>query len=151
MNHGARAARASPEQLDGDGRGRALHGETRQVTLADLAASHLVARPSRRNSLSHWLEVTRNPRPGRSTFSVPERDLASITVGDVRRGQPPPRGHPPVEGDDVASSVRHHLSCLSNLYKRARAERVVPQVTIRWATSTRSPSPARGEAKWLDP
>src|SRR5205809_2862469 len=54
-----------------------------------------------------------------------ERDLASITVVDVRRWAnrllATPNGR---KGTMSASSVRHHLSCLSNLYKRARAERV---------------------------
>src|SRR6266550_5963187 len=46
------------EQLDGTRRGRALHGETRQVTLADFAQSHLVAKAESLKFTEHWLEVT---------------------------------------------------------------------------------------------
>ena len=46
------------EQLDAARRGRALHGETRQVTLADFAASHLVAKAESQKFTEHWLEVT---------------------------------------------------------------------------------------------
>jgi integrase len=49
-----------------------------------------------------------------------------------------------------ASSVRHHLSCLSNLYKRARAERVVPSGYDPVGDFDEKPSPARGEARWLE-
>jgi len=43
------------EQLDGTRRGRALHGETQQVTLADFAASHLVAKAESQKFTEHWL------------------------------------------------------------------------------------------------
>ncbi len=46
------------KQLDGSRRGRALHGETRQVTLADFAQSHLVAKAESLKFTEHWLEVT---------------------------------------------------------------------------------------------
>lgn len=49
-----------------------------------------------------------------------------------------------------ASTVRHHLSCLSNLYKRARAERVVPSGYDPVGDFDEKPSPRRGEAKWLE-
>jgi len=54
------------------------------------------------------------------------------------------------KGAMSASSVRHHLSCLSNLYKRARAERVVPSGYDPVGDFDEKPSPARGEAKWLE-
>jgi hypothetical protein len=44
----------------------------------------------------------------------------------------------------------HHLSCLSNLYKRARAERVVPSGYDPVGDFDEKPPPARGEAKWLE-
>jgi len=71
-------------------------------------------------------------------FFGAERDLASITVVDVLVGPTASSRHPTVGRDDVREQRPASSDCLSNLYKRARAERVVPQVTIRWATSTRS-------------
>ena len=49
-----------------------------------------------------------------------------------------------------ASSVRPHLSCLSNLYKRARAERVVPFGYDPVGDFDEKPSPRRGEPKSLE-
>src|SRR5437762_1070735 len=73
------------EQLDAARRGRALHGETRQVTLADFAASHLVAKAESQKFTAHWLEVSEKCLDRAIDFFGSERDLASITVVDVRR------------------------------------------------------------------
>jgi len=139
------------EQLDGTRRGRALHGETRQVTLADFAASHLVAKAESQKFTEHWLEVTEKCLDRAIDFFGAERDLASVTVADVRRWAnrllATPNGR---KGTMSASSVRHHLSCFSNLYKRARAERVVPSGYDPVGDFDEKPSPARGEAKWLE-
>src|SRR2546421_448305 len=139
------------EQLDGIRRGRAFHGETRQVTLADFAASHLVAKAESQKFTEHWLEVTEKCLDRAIDFFGAERGLASITVADVRRWAnqllATPNGR---KGTMSASSVRHHLSCLSNLYKRARAERVVPSGYDPVGDFDEKPSPARGEAKWLE-
>ncbi len=139
------------EQLDGTRRGRALHGETPQVTLADFAASHLVAEAESQKFTEHWLEVTEKCLDRAIDFLGAERDLASITVADVRRWAnrllATPNGR---KGTMSASSVRHHLNCLSNLYKGARAERVVPSGYDPVGDFDEKPSPARGEARWLE-
>ena len=139
------------EQLDAARRGRALHGETQQVTLADFAASHLVAKAESQKFTEHWLEVTEKCLDRAIDFFGAERDLASVTVADVRRWAnrllATPNGR---KGTMSASSVRHHLSCFSNLYKRARAERVVPSGYDPVGDFDEKPSPARGEAKWLE-
>src|SRR2546426_12763277 len=139
------------EQLDGARRGRALHGETQQVTLAEFAASHLVAKAESQKFTEHWLEVTENCLDRAVEFFGADRDLASITVVDVRRWAnhllAMPNGR---KGKMSASSVRHHLSCLSNLYKRARAERVVPSGYDPVGDFDEKPSPRRAEAKWLE-
>ena len=140
------------EQLDGTRRGRALHGETRQVTLADFAASHLVAKAESQKFTEHWLEVTEKCLDRAIDFFGAERDLASITVVDVRRWAnrllATPNGR---KGTMSASSVRHHLSCLSNLYKRARAERVVGCCSRATARVRRRCSPTSGSCStpWL--
>src|SRR6059036_611922 len=139
------------EQLDAARRGRALHGETRQVTLADFAASHLVAKAESQKFTEHWLEVTEKCLHRAAGFFGADRDLASITVADVRRWTKyllaMRNGR---KGTMSASSVRHHLSCLSNLYKRARAERVVPSGYDPVGDFDEKPSPRRAEAKWLE-
>jgi len=121
------------------------------VTLADFAQSHLVAKAESQKFTEHWLEVTETCLDRAVAFFGAARDLASITVADVRRWANPllatPNGR---KGTMSASSVRHHLSCLSNLYKRARAERVVPSGYDPVGDFDEKPSPRRGEAKWLE-
>lgn len=139
------------EQLDDSRRGRTLHGETRRVTLADFAESHLVAKAESQKFTEHWLEVSEKCLDRAVEFLGGDRDLGSITVVDVRRWAnhllATPNGR---RGKMSASSVRHHLSCLSNLYKRARAERVVSSGYDPVGDFDEKPSPARGEAKWLE-
>jgi integrase len=139
------------EQLDGLRRGRALHGPAGQATLAAFARAHLVAKAESQKFTKHWLEVTEMCLARAVRFFGADRELSSITVADVRRwtmdllATANGRG-----GTMTASSVRHHLSCLSNLYKRARAERVVPSGYGPVGDFDEKPSPARGEAKWLE-
>src|SRR5690242_16523993 len=139
------------KDLDGARRGRALHGETRRATLSEFASAHLVAKAESKKFTEHWLEVTEKCLDRAAEFFGPERDLASITVADVRRWATRllemSNGR---EGTMSASTVRHHLSCLSNLYKRARAERVVPSGYDPVGDFDEKPSPRRGEAKWLE-
>jgi integrase len=139
------------EQLDATRRGRTLHGEAPPVTLADFAKAHLVAKAESKKFTAHWLEVTEKCLDRAIAFFGAQRDLASITVADVRRWAnrllTTPNGR---KGTMSASSVRHHLSCLSNLYKRARAERFVPSGYDPVGDFDEKPSPPRGEAKWLE-
>ena len=139
------------EQLDGARRGRALHGEAPPMKLSDFAAAHLVAKAESQKFTEHWLEVTEKCLDRAIEFFGADRELASITVGDVRRWTnrllAAPNGR---NGTMSASSVRHHLSCLSNLYKQARAERIVPSGYDPVGDFDEKPSPRRGEAKWLE-
>ena len=139
------------EDLDGLRRGRALHGETRRVTLSEFSKAHVDAKKESTKFTEHWLEVTEKCLARASDFFGANRDLASITVADVRRWASRllemSNGR---EGTMSASTVRHHLSCLSNLYKRARAERVVPSGYDPVGDFDEKPPPRRGEAKWLE-
>lgn len=141
------------KELDGLRRGRALHGETRRATLAEFASDHLKAKAESKKFTEHWLDVTEKCLNRATEFFGAERDLASITVADVRRWATRllemPNGRKE-EGTMSASTVRHHLSCLSNLYKRARAERLVPSGYDPVGDFDEKPSPRRGEAKWLE-
>src|SRR5256884_3277836 len=90
------------EQLDGTRRGRALHGETQQVTLADFAASHLVAKAESQKFTEHWLEVTEKCLDRAIDFFGSEGVLASITGAHVRRWANPL--HPTPHGRNGCSS-----------------------------------------------
>jgi hypothetical protein len=139
------------EQVEGLRRGRALHGLAGQATLVAFARAHLVAKAESRKFTEHWLEVTEKCLGRAAEFFGADRELSTITVTDVRRWAvhllAAPNGR---RGTMSASSVRHHLSCLSNLYKRARAERVVPSGYDPVGDFDEKPYPARGEAKWLE-
>jgi len=138
-------------ELDGVRRGRALHGDTKRVTLGEFTKTHLDAKRESKKFTEHWIEVTERCLERAADFFGASRELASITVTDVRRWASrlldTPNGR---EGTMSASSVRHHLSCLSNLYKRARAERVVPSGYDPVGDFDEKPSPRRNEAKWLE-
>jgi integrase len=139
------------KDLDGLRRGRALHGETRPVTLSEFSKAHVDAKKESKKFTEHWLEVTKKCLDRASDFFGANRDLASITVSNVRRWASrlleTSNGR---EGTMSASTVRHHLSCLSNLYKRARAERAVPSGYDPVGDFDEKPPPRRGEAKWLE-
>ncbi len=139
------------EELDGVRRGRALHGETRRVTLAEFTKTHLDGKRASKKFTEHWIEVTEKCLERAAEFFGSSRDLASITVSDVRRWAS--RLLETTNGRDgtmSASTVRHHLSCLSNLYKRARAERVVPSGYDPVGDFDEKPTARRGEAQWLE-
>ena len=139
------------EGLESARRGRVLQGLTSVATLEDFARAHLIAKKESGKFTDHWLEVTEKCLTRSVEFFGVDRDLTSITVGDVRRWTAhllmSPNGR---KGRMSASTVRHHLSCLSNLYKRARAERVVPSGYDPVGDFDEKPPPARGEAKWLE-
>lgn len=139
------------EALDALRRGRALHGNTPEVSLSEFARAHLVAKAEAHRFTPHWLDVTERCLTRAVEFFGADRPLGSITVADVRRWANSllqrSNGR---AGTMSASSVRHHLSCLSNLYKRARAERVVPSGYDPVGDFDEKPRPNRGEAKWLE-
>lgn len=80
-------------------------------------------------------------------------DLVSITTADIRKyGE-----HLSEQGRErrgtqglSGGTVRHHLNTLSNLYKRARAERVVPPGYNPVGDLPEKPSAKRLEARWLE-
>src|SRR2546428_2827229 len=73
------------ERLDAARRGRALHGETRQGTLADFAASPLVAKAESQKFTENWLEGTEKCLEPAIDFFGSERGLASLTGAECRR------------------------------------------------------------------
>jgi integrase len=139
------------EQLDGLRRGRALHGLAGQARLADFARQHLVAKAESQKFTAEWLAATEKCLQRAVQFFGAERELGSINVVDVRRWTTRLLTTPNGRGATLAAgSVRAHLSCLSNLYRRARAERLVPSGYSPVGDFDEKPSPRRQEAKWLE-
>jgi integrase len=139
------------EHFDDLRRGRTLHGLAGQARLADFARQHLVAKAESQKFTEEWLAATEKCLQRAVQFFGAERELSSITVADVRRWSAQllttQNGR---RGMLSTSSVRHHLSCLSNLYRRARAERLVPSGYNPVGDFDEKPSPVRREARWLE-
>ncbi len=139
------------EQLEGLRRGRAIHGLAGQATLAEFARLHLLAKAQSGKFTDDWLAATEVCLKRAVEFFGGGRELGSITVTDVRQWSAQLAKTPNGRGGTLSTgSVRHHLSCLSNLYRRARAERVVPSGYNPVGDFDEKPSPVRREAKWLE-
>ena len=139
------------EQLDALRRGRALHGLAGQATLAAFAQAHLVAKAESQKFTEQWLAATEKCLGRAIEFFGADMELSSITVADVRRWSAHLLTSPNGRGATMSpGNVRQHLNCLSNLYRRARAERLVPSGYDPVGDFDEKPSPARREAKWLE-
>jgi integrase len=133
------------EQLDGLRRGRALHGLAGQATLADFACTHLVAKAKTRRVTEAWLTMSENHLNRAVEHFGAARELASITTADVRKW-----GEALQASGLSGGTVRHHLNSLSNLYRRARAEQVVPSGYDPVGDLPEKPTAGRVEARWLE-
>ncbi len=133
------------EQLDGLRRGRALHGLAGQATLTDFARMHLVSKAKSGKVTEAWLELSEHHLKRAVEHFGATRDLASITTADVRGWCER------LQADGLSGgTVRHHLNALSNLYARARAERVVPSGYDPVGDLQDKPVARRVEARWLE-
>jgi len=133
------------EQLDGLRRGGALHGLAGQATLEAFATVHLEAKAKSGDVTDAWLELAELHLGRAVAYFGAARDLANITTTDVRRWAERLKD----EGLS-GGTVRHHLNALSNLYKRARAERVVPSGYDPVGDLLEKPKARRMEARWLE-
>jgi hypothetical protein len=71
-------------KLDDLRRGRALHGHTEAIPLAAYAAAHLVKKAKAGKVTQEWLDVQKVFLQRAADWFGADRDLASITVKDVR-------------------------------------------------------------------
>ncbi len=133
------------EQLDGLRRGRALHGLAAQASLAEFAREHLVAKATSGKVTELWLQLSELHLERAVEYFGAARDLASITTTDVRTW-----AEGLLASGLSGGTVRHHLNALSNLYKRARAERVVPSGYDPVGDLLEKPVARRVEARWLE-
>jgi integrase len=132
-------------------RNRALLGVEDQAALADYASHHLVQKAKSGRFTDKWLQESEHRLRQAVAFFGGGRDLASITVKDVQgfanwlQATPSPRG-----GTLSPGTVRHHLNALSNLYKRAQSEGVVPTGHNPVASLIDKPRGGHAEADWLE-
>lgn len=133
------------EQLDGVRRGRALHGITKQATLAGFAREHLLAKAEAGKVGTAWLAAAEGHLQRAIDHLGAGRDLNSISVADVR-GLATGLQARGLSG----GTARHHLNSLSNLYRRAQAEGCVPPGYNPVAALMEKPTARRVEARWLE-
>jgi len=144
-------ATARLRELEQLRRDHGLHGRRRRATLAAFAAHHLVQKKQAGTVTDGWLELAENFLQRAVDFFGADRELDGIRVSDVRAwtahlGQIQSHG-----GRALSSgTVRHHLNALSNLFRRAQEEEVVPPGFNPVAAMMEKPAARRLEAHWLE-
>jgi integrase len=144
-------AAARLRELDSFRRGRALHGRMQGTPLAAYAAEHLEKKARAGKVTREWMGMAELFLRRAVDFFGADRDLASIRVTDVHAwvthlsSVPTTRGRPPSAG-----TVRHALNALSNLYRRAQSEGLIPPGFSPVSAMLEKPAGARREARWLE-
>lgn len=120
--------------------------------LKAFAAAHLVAKAKAGKVTDNWLERTEARLRLAVEFFGGDRALDTIEVPDVEawlawlQERPGRRGNRELSG----GALRHYLNAVSNLYRRAQAERVVPPGYNPAAAMMEKPTASREEARWLE-
>lgn len=139
------------KELEGSRRGNHLLGVRGQTTLRAFAAHHLVQKAKAGRSVDRWLEQHEAKLRAACDYFGEERDVLSVDVADVQRWANHLRLQPNGRGGTLSEgSVRHYLNVLSNLYRRAQAERYVPPGFNPVAAMLDKPVGKREEARWLE-
>jgi len=138
--------------LEAKRQNRTLHGVAKQTDLGTFAPVHLIAKAESGKWTYQWLAAVEVNLGRAVSYFGADRDLASITVQDVRAfaahlGQlPNGRG-----GKMGPGNIRHHLNALSNLFGRAAAEGYVQPGYNPVAAWDEKPAGDPGEAAALQP
>jgi len=144
-------ATARVKELEESRRRNALLGVRGRVGLKVFGAHHLEEKARTGKTVTRWLSQHQAKLEAACEFFGEDRELLSIDVADVHswanhlRAQENGRGGTLSEG-----SIRHYLNVLSNLYRRAQAERYVPPGFNPVAAMLDKPVGKREEAKWLE-
>ena len=139
------------KELEARRRGHVFGGTGRGASLSCFAAEHLVAKAKAGKVTDRWLASTElHLRRAVAQFGA-ARALRSIGVADVRAWVDRLQETATTRGRAMdGGTVRHHLNALSNLYRRAAAEAIVPPGYNPAAALMEKPSARRVEAKWLE-
>jgi integrase len=159
------------EELDGLRRGRALHGVADTMGLAAIARAHLIAKAKEGGVTTLWLEATERCLTRAIAFFGEARPLSSVDVPAVEAFIAHLRTLPATEAERAAraraergeqpratrrrlvmsgGTIRHHLNCLSNLFRRAQAKQLVLPGYNPIAALMEKPAARRLEARWLE-
>lgn len=131
---------------------RHLTGLRRAASLAEFADEHLVQKAELDDVTDKTLEANERYLQQAIAFLGARRDLTDIRPSHVkdwitwlRRNVRGRDGSPASDG-----TVRHHLHALSNLYRTAQQEEVVPQGYNPVQSLRSKPKGAVREARWLE-
>ncbi len=133
------------QDLEARRRARVLQQMPRSTVLEAFAREHLIAKKKAGKCTDRWLASAELQLARAIARFGGMRDLSSITVADVRGWVEA------LQTQGLAGgTVRHHLNSLSNLYQRARAERVVPSGYDPVGDLLEKPSARQVEARWFE-
>ena len=138
-------------QLEERRRSKAVLGVERQVGLSEYASHHLVKKARSERFTEKWLGETEHQLRRAVEFFGADRDLASIGVRDVQDFSNWLQALPSSRGGTLSpGTVRHHLNCLSNLFRRAESESIVRPGYNPVASLLDKPVAQHHEAEWLE-
>ncbi len=125
--------------------GRAVAGLPPETPLGVYAAQHLIRKKSSGTTTDGWLVNVERYLTRFVAFVGTDRDLTTIAVPDVERWASALR-----DAGLSGGTIRHALNSVSNLYRRAQSEALVPPGYNPVAAMTEKPTARRLEAQWLD-
>ena len=118
---------AELNQLRARRQGRAVHGLPSETTLAAFAREHLIAKAKAGTTTQGWVAESEHYLQRALDFFGAHRPLDAIAVADVRKWSEQLHTQANGRGGTMSGgSIRHHLNCLSNLFRRAQGEGFVP-------------------------
>lgn len=139
------------EEFEEQRRNRTVLGITRHATLSSYAAEHLIAKARSGKYATETIAAHERYLRRACEYFGTDRPLTAMTVKDVRQWlvhlQKLPNGR---QGTLTGWSARHHLGALSNLFRRAGSEGLVPPGFNPAAAILDKPAMPRVEARWLE-
>jgi integrase len=130
---------------------RAVHDLPRETTLSEFAREHLIAKARAGIVTDGWVAESEHYLGRALAFFGEHRPLDAIAAADVRKWSESlhtrPNGR---RGTMSDGTVRHHLNCLSNLFRRAQAEGLVPPGFNPVVALLEKPRGKPREAHWLE-
>jgi len=116
-----------------------------------LAHLHLIAKKRAGKVTDSWLELVELSLNRAVAYFGNERELDTLRVSDVRGWISWLEAFTTAQDRRVGpGTIRHHLNALSNLYRRAQEEDIVPPGYNPVAALMEKPAGARQEARWLE-
>jgi integrase len=140
------------KELETQKRRKVILGVERVEGLKSFAAQHLLQKAKGGKITTRWLGQTQHQLETAITFFGADRDVASISTADVQKYANHLQGISNNRGGTLSTgSQRHCLNSLSNLFRRAQSEGVVPPGYNPVGALMEKPSGKPAEALWLEP